>query len=145
MRDLGLKKEAGYSWVEVGCGRHVFVAGDVCHPNTKEIHENLANLDDKCRGLGYAPMTELVLHDVDEARKEAILGSHSEKLAVSFGILQTRTQKGTIRVIKNLRVCGDCHNWLKIVSQVEEREIVVRDSKRFHTFKNGSCSCGDYW
>ncbi|CAI0382053.1 unnamed protein product [Linum tenue] len=28
---------------------------------------------------------------------------------------------------------------------VTEREIVLRDANRFHHFKDGSCSCGDYW
>jgi len=33
--------------------------------------------------------------------------------------------------VKNLRVCGDCHNVIKMVSKIEEREIIVRESNRF--------------
>ncbi|XP_017701144.3 pentatricopeptide repeat-containing protein At3g24000, mitochondrial-like isoform X1 [Phoenix dactylifera] len=145
MRERGLKKEAGCSSVEVENKRHVFVAGGGCHPNRKEIYKELEELDEKCRYIGYVPMTECVLHDVDEAQKELILSCHSEKLAVSFALLQTRARKGVIRVIKNLRVCGDCHNWMKFASEVAGREIILRDSRRFHTFKDGKCSCGDYW
>ena len=145
MKDKGLKKEAGCSWVEIANRRHVFVAGDVCHSDREEIYEKLGELDGRCRGIGYVPMTQLVLHDVDEAQKEEILSWHSEKLAVSIAILKTRNARGVIRVIKNLRVCGDCHNWMKFASQVEGREIVLRDSRRFHSFKDGKCSCGDYW
>ncbi|XP_058080676.1 pentatricopeptide repeat-containing protein At3g49170, chloroplastic-like [Magnolia sinica] len=146
MKDKGLKKqEVGSSWIEVRNRRHVFVAGDVCHPHWKEIYEKLEALDGECRDMGYFPMMEYVLHDVDDLQKEAIIASHSEKLAVSFGLLQSGKGKGIIRVIKNLRVCGDCHNWMKFVSQVEGREIVLRDSRRFHIFKGGMCSCRDYW
>ncbi|KAG0475577.1 hypothetical protein HPP92_015263 [Vanilla planifolia] len=50
-----------------------------------------------------------------------------------------------IRIMKNIRICGDCHSAMKLVSKVMEREIIVRDSHRFHHFSSGFCSCGDYW
>ncbi|KAF7812285.1 pentatricopeptide repeat-containing protein [Senna tora] len=34
---------------------------------------------------------------------------------------------------------------IKYVSKVVKREIIVRDTNRFHHFRDGSCSCGDYW
>lgn len=146
MRGRGLKKqEIGCSWIEEGNQHHVFVAGDVCHPNRREIYEKLEELDAECRGMGYVPMTEYVLHDVDESQKEAIIACHSEKLAVSFSLFWSGRTKGVIRVFKNLRVCGDCHNWMKFISQIAGREIVLRDLRRFHFFKDGRCSCGDYW
>ncbi|RVX00078.1 Pentatricopeptide repeat-containing protein, chloroplastic [Vitis vinifera] len=145
MRDKGLRKEVGCSWIDTGNRRHVFVAGDVYHPQRKEIYEKLAQLNYSCRRMGYVPMTELVLHDVDETEKEAILGCHSEKLAVSFGLLNCGVGNGVIRVMKNLRVCEDCHSWMKFASLLEKREILLRDSQRFHLFRDGSCSCGDYW
>ncbi|GFQ03521.1 pentatricopeptide repeat-containing protein at5g06540 [Phtheirospermum japonicum] len=51
----------------------------------------------------------------------------------------------SIRVIKNLRTCEDCHAVLKAVSRVYDREIIVRDRSRFHSFREGECSCKDYW
>ncbi|KAJ0974345.1 hypothetical protein J5N97_016310 [Dioscorea zingiberensis] len=145
LKAKGLKKEAGCSWVELDNRRHVFVAGDSSHPDRKRIYDKLEDLDEKCRSIGYIPMTKFVHHDVDEVQKEAILSSHSEKLAVSFSLLQNGSRKSIIRVIKNLRICGDCHNWMKFASQVEGREIVLRDARRFHFFMDGKCSCGDYW
>ncbi|CAN1820905.1 Putative pentatricopeptide repeat-containing protein At3g11460, mitochondrial [Linum perenne] len=72
------------------------------------------------------------------------MGVHSEKLAVVFGLLNTRN--GTkIVVMKNLRICGDCHFFMKLVSKIVHREFVVRDPTRFHHFKEGTCSCRDYW
>ncbi|CAM6118095.1 unnamed protein product [Calypogeia fissa] len=33
----------------------------------------------------------------------------------------------------------------KFISKVTGREIIARDANRFHHFKDGFCSCGDYW
>lgn len=93
---------------------------------------------------GYLPDTNLVLQDVDEQDKEQILCGHSEKLAVAFGLLNT-PPGSPLQVIKNLRICGDCHAVIKFISGFEGREIYVRDTNLFHHFKNGVCSCGDYW
>lgn len=59
-----------------------------------------------------------------------------------FDLNQTIYQ---IRVLKNLRVCNDCHSVAKLISKITQRRIVVRDRNRFHHFENGVCSCGDYW
>ena len=50
-----------------------------------------------------------------------------------------------IMIFKNLRVCCDCHAWIKLVSMVVGKGILARDTKRFHHFKDGLCSCRDYW
>ena len=81
---------------------------------------------------------------VDQQEREAKLQYHSEKLALAFALLNT-PPGATIRIKKNIRMCGDCHSAIKFVSMVMEREIVVRDTNRFHHFSNGFCSCGDYW
>lgn len=146
MKEKGLRKEVGFSWIEARNRRHIFVAADAYHPRRKEIYEKLEELNLNFKRTGYAPMTDLVLHDVEETEKEAILGCHSEKLAVAFGLLNPGVVgRGVIRVMKNLRVCEDCHNWMKFASLLEEREILLRDSQRFHLFRDGRCSCGDYW
>ena len=90
------------------------------------------------------PETKFVLHDVQEEQKGALLCFHSEKLAVSFGLIGMPMEK-TIRIMKNLRMCGDCHNAIKFISKVVKREIVVRDTNHFHHFEDGVCSYGDYW
>jgi hypothetical protein len=85
-----------------------------------------------------------VLHELSEEEKIEVLRGHSEKLAISFGLLKT-TKGATLRICKNLRICVDCHNAAKLISSAVEREIVVRDNKRFHHFKDGFCSCRDFW
>ncbi|KAL5975601.1 hypothetical protein ACLOJK_019926 [Asimina triloba] len=93
---------------------------------------------------GYVPDTRYVLHDIDQEAKEQALLYHSERLAIAYGLISTPART-PLRIIKNLRVCGDCHNAIKIMSKIVGRELIVRDNKRFHHFKDGKCSCGDYW
>ncbi|KAK4782293.1 hypothetical protein SAY86_016395 [Trapa natans] len=143
MQEKGLKKEVGCSWIDVNNKRHVFVAGDAYHVERRQIYKKLEELDMKVRDLGYRPTTDFVVHDMEEIEKEMVLRSHSERLAVAFGLLKRKY--GPIRVIKNLRVCRDCHDWMKFTSQVEKVEILLRDARRFHCFHDRKCSCGDFW
>ncbi|CAN6445618.1 unnamed protein product [Victoria cruziana] len=144
MREKGLKKVAGCSWVEVKNIVHTFNAEDRSHPQAKKIYEKLGLLMKQIKGMGYVPDTEFVSQNLDERAKEQNLFHHSEKLALVFAIMNI--PKGvTIRIMKNLRTCGDCHTAFKFISKAIDREIVMRDANRFHHFKSGSCSCGDYW
>ncbi|XP_061375172.1 putative pentatricopeptide repeat-containing protein At3g49142 [Gastrolobium bilobum] len=143
MRRRRIRKMPGISNVELNNQVHTFLAGDTSHPQSKEIYEELGVLVGKMKELGYVPETDSALHDVEEEDKECHLAVHSEKLAIVFAILNT--QESPIRITKNLRVCGDCHIAAKLISKIVEREIVVRDTNRFHHFKDGICSCGDYW
>eukprot|EP01018_Ginkgo_biloba_P004402 Gb_37836 [translate_table: standard] len=115
MKRRGLQKKAGSSWIEV-----------------------------KNKGSWYVPDMNFALHDVEEEEKQHILCHHSEKLAIAFGLISMSI--GTpIQIIKNLRVCADCHTATKFISRIVGREIVVRDANCFHHFNDGICSCGDYW
>ncbi|KAI4967141.1 hypothetical protein ZWY2020_030259 [Hordeum vulgare] len=102
------------------------------------------SLEERIREIGYVPDTTVVLHELEEEEKVEALRWHSEKQAVTFGLLRTATP-ATVRVFKNIRMCKDCHNAARLISKVTGRDIVVRDKKRFHHFRGGICSCGDYW
>ncbi|KAL5063167.1 hypothetical protein RYX36_024904 [Vicia faba] len=143
MKRRKIRKTPGISNVELNNQVHTFLAGDTSHPQSKEIYEELSVLAGKMKELGYVPETDSALHDVEEEDKEGHLAVHSEKLAIVFALLNT--QESQIRITKNLRVCGDCHVAAKLISKIVKREIVVRDTNRFHHFKDGVCSCGDYW
>lgn len=144
MKENKVVKTPGYSWIEVKSKIHEFRSGDRTHPQLASINEKLNELEKRMKAAGYVPDLDWALHDLEEDRKELILSRHSEKLAIAFGLIST--SPGTpIRVFKNLRVCGDCHNATKFISAIEEREIIVRDTTRFHHFSNGVCTCGDYW
>eukprot|EP01018_Ginkgo_biloba_P008673 Gb_07617 [translate_table: standard] len=144
IKDKGLKKQPGCSWIEVKDKVHAFVADDRSHPQTERIYALLDRLAEQMKQAGYVPNTDFVLHDVEEEQKEIDLWHHSEKLAIAFGLINTLPGI-PIRITKNLRVCGDCHTATKFISQIVGRDIVMRDSNRFHHFKNGICTCGDYW
>ncbi|KAF8400978.1 hypothetical protein HHK36_014281 [Tetracentron sinense] len=106
--------------------------------------EKLKAMSGQMKEMGYVPDTRYVLHDIDQEAKEQALLYHSERLAIAYGLISTPART-PLRIIKNLRVCGDCHNAIKIMSKIVGRELIVRDNKRFHHFKDGKCSCGDYW
>lgn len=144
MRSKGMKKTPGISNVEHKGQVYTFLAGDRSHPQSKEIYEKLDVMLGKMKEEGYGPETYSALHDVEEEDKECHLTIHSEKLAIVFALINTAPST-SIRITKNLRVCGDCHTAIKLMSKITERKIIVRDTNRFHTFKNGVCSCGDYW
>ena len=144
MSSRKVSKSPGCSWIEFEDEVHKFLAGDMSHPQSEQLHEYLETLSERMKKEGYVPDTSCVLHNVDEDEKETLLCGHSEKLAMAFGLLNTRPGT-TIRVAKNLRVCNDCHLAAKYISKMLDREIILRDVRRFHHFSNGNCSCGDYW
>lgn len=143
MEKKGLQKTPGCSLVELKNEVHSFYSGSTNHPQSKRIYTFLETLIDEIKAAGYVPDTNSI-HDVEDYVQENLLSSHSEKLAIAFGLLNS-SPGSTIHIRKNLRVCGDCHNATKYISLVTGREIIVRDMHRFHCFKNGVCSCGDYW
>lgn len=144
MSMMDLKKEPGYSCIELAKESQVFYAGESSHPMQKELLSLLEELDAEMRKRGYVPDTSFVLHELKQHEKEKHLLWHSERWAVAYGLL--KSARGTvIRVVKNLRTCGDCHTVLKFISSIVKREIIVRDINRFHHFKDGNCSCADFW
>ncbi|TYI44395.1 hypothetical protein ES332_A01G233000v1 [Gossypium tomentosum] len=129
LRDRGIKKETGLSWVEEGNKVHTFAAGDRSHAKAKEIYRKLEELGDKMERAGYIADTSFVLREVNGEEKNQTIRYHNR----------------AIRVMKNLRICGDCHTAIKFMSKCTGRVISVRDSNGFHHFEDGKCSCGDYW
>ncbi|EPS63426.1 hypothetical protein M569_11356, partial [Genlisea aurea] len=144
MRDRGVKKEPGQSWIEVKNSVHAFFVGDRMHPLAGEIYEYLEDLNMKVIAIGYRKDSGSYDEEEEEVGKRKNAAVHSEKLAVSFGLVSL-ARIIPLLVIKNLRVCRDCHDWIRLVTKVEDRSIVVRDTYRFHHFQDGMCSCKDYW
>ncbi|CAA7025518.1 unnamed protein product [Microthlaspi erraticum] len=144
MKGQRVKKDPGFSWIEVKNKIHLFVVDDRSNPESESIYRKVKDVIRDIKQEGYVPETDFTLVDVEEEEKERALYYHSEKLAVAFGLMNTPPST-PIRVIKNLRVCGDCHNAMKYIAKVYNREIILRDANRFHRFKAGQCSCGDFW
>jgi len=146
MKEEGIHKTPGITNIEVRGEIHEFTAADKKHPQINAIRNYLAGLWRKMKLAGYAPRTDVVMHDMTEEEKDDHLCHHSEKLALAFGLLNT--PEGTPLIItKNLRVCPDCHEATKFISWLTGREISVRDANGWHRFdpRTKSCSCQDYW
>lgn len=140
-----LRKKPGCSWIEMRNKVHIFVSGDKSHPQRKKIEHFLVDVRKRMKAEGYSPRKKYALIHGEDSMKEEALCGHSEKLAMAFAILNSPKGKKPIRVAKNLRVCGDCHEVAKYLSRMVGREIILRDSNRFHHFEEGRCSCRGYW
>ncbi|WOH13673.1 hypothetical protein DCAR_0833184 [Daucus carota subsp. sativus] len=146
MKHRRVSKEGGKSWIELPGEVHVFMAGDKTHVMTKEIYAKLVELREEILKLGYEPVIDDTLPEMDKVVKSEELWYHSEKLALAFALVSGAVPPGkALRIVKNLRICRDCHMAFKYISMVVNREIIVRDSNRYHKFFNGNCSCADFW
>ncbi|GMP34127.1 hypothetical protein CsSME_00007134 [Camellia sinensis var. sinensis] len=143
LKRRGLRMLPVCTWIEIKKQSHVFLSGDKQHIQTREIYEKIDKLMLGISKHGYVPGEKFLLPDVDE-REERMLLYHSEKLAVAFGLINTSSSTA-LQLVQSHRICGDCHNAIKLIAMVTGREIIVRDASRFHRFKDGNCSCGDYW
>lgn len=138
MRNKGLKKTAGLSFVEIGNHVYSFGAEDRIYCG-QHVYDELHALDERVKQAGHAMGA---LFDVGMLSRGRY---HSERLAIAFALNRAVGIGEPIRISKNLRYCRDCHAYTTLVSKVCNRELVVRDAHRFHHFIGGSCSCGDYW
>ncbi|CAK9138092.1 unnamed protein product [Ilex paraguariensis] len=117
MTEQRLKKTPGWSMIEVEKVMYSFMAGEKQNKTTQEAYEKLREIMLKLRVEGgYIPEVGSVLHDIEEEEKEDAVSKHSEKLAVAFGIGRL-CEGSVIRIVKNLRVCMDCHTMMKLISK----------------------------
>ncbi|KAL5716719.1 hypothetical protein ACHQM5_009847 [Ranunculus cassubicifolius] len=144
MHDRGVKKVPAYSWVEIRHKVHTFASNDRLHPEMDKIEKKLKILASQMEKEGYKPDTSCAHHNVEEDTRAESLMYHSERLAIAYALIATPAGS-PIMVMKNLRACTDCHAAIKMISKIVGREITVRDSSRFHHFRDGLCSCGDFW
>jgi pentatricopeptide repeat protein len=144
MKQKGISKERGCSRIELNNEVHEFFMADRNHKQADQIYKKLDEVVSELKLIGYAPNTRNVVVDLEEEEKKEVVLWHSEKLALCYGLMSD--SKGLcIRIVKNLRICEDCHTFMKLVSKMYGREIVIRDRTRFHHYNNGVCSCKDYW
>lgn len=143
MRAHGLRKEEGFTWIEIDGKVASFLAHDRSHPQGDLIYSKLEEMSWRLKEAGYVPDPRFVLHD-DEKHKEQLLCSHSEKLALAYGLLDT-PERAPLHLVNNLRMCPDGQTATTLLSKLYSRSIVVQDANRFHHFANGKCSHGNYW
>lgn len=139
----GIKAQSSRCWIQIDHKVHVFSENEA-HPDAGEIYFELYQLISRMKDMGYVPDVQCVYQQMDDAKKEAVLMSHPEKLAITYGLIKKRSSS-PIRVIKNTRVCPDCHTTAKLISLIRNCEIFLKDGVRFHHFREGKCSCNDCW
>ncbi|CAE6099062.1 unnamed protein product [Arabidopsis arenosa] len=145
MKEKGVKKEPGLSWIEHQGDVHFFSVGSSDHPDMKLINGMLEWLNMKATRAGYVPDRNAVLLDMDDEEKDKRLWVHSERLALAYGLVRMPSSRNRILIMKNLRICSDCHSAMKVISSIVQRDLVIRDMNRFHHFHAGVCSCDDHW
>ncbi|KNA20047.1 hypothetical protein SOVF_056060 [Spinacia oleracea] len=144
MKDEKLGKLQDWSWLSIKDKVYSFSPKTWSFPHKTEVENHLSMLVDEIKSKGYESQSPQVT-DGEDNEAETVTSSvhHSEKLATAFGLLQTR-HGFPLRIVKSISMCRDCHTFIKFVSEITDREIIVRDSKRLHRFVNGHCSCGDF-
>lgn len=144
MKDEKLGKLQDWSWLSIKDKVYSFSPKNWSYPLKKEVENYLSTLVDEIKSRGYQPQSPQVT-DMEDDEAEPVTSSvhHSEKLAIAFGLLQT-SKSVPLRIVKSIGMCRDCHTFIKLVSEITDREIIIRDSKRLHRFVNGHCSCGDF-
>ncbi|CAJ1970646.1 unnamed protein product [Sphenostylis stenocarpa] len=138
-----LEKEkfpVGQSWIEMNNMVHTFVVGDQSKPYLDKLHSWLKRVGVNVK----AHISDNGLC-IEEEEKEDISSVHTEKLALAFALIDSHHTPQILRIVKNLRMCKDCHDTAKYISLAYGCEIYLSDSNCLHHFKDGHCSCRDYW
>lgn len=136
-------KRRGECYLEIGNEIHTISAHERMHPDSPQMHQDSHALDLRMKTAGYKPKTDHLSPrstDAVDPLKHQRCG-HSERLTT----LRHVPEGETIRFVKNLRVCVDCHEATKFLSKMLNREFHIRDANRWHFSQDGKCSCRDYF
>ena len=145
MKSRGARKVPGCSYILVDGKVHEFLVGKAMDVgNNQNVLSKLEEVVAKLKSEGYEPDLNQDFLDIEADEKESRVTIHSEKMALAFG-LTSIPQGIPIHIVKNLRICCDCHTFMQLVSKIYNRRIVVRDPNRFHHFEKGCCSCRNDW
>ncbi|KAK6143341.1 hypothetical protein DH2020_023689 [Rehmannia glutinosa] len=103
MNERGVEKVVGFSIIELEGTVNEFIAGGRAHLQAKEKYAKVEEMLVRIKDRGYVPDTDGILYDICEEENDNPLQYHSEKLAISLGLLKTKRGE-TIHVTKILRV-----------------------------------------
>lgn len=134
-----IKRSLGQCWMEVNNTVRTFIAGDKSKLCSKYVSSWLQDIAEKTKGPDFRCVLGV------EEEEEGISMVHSEKLALAFALIGSPSVPKSIRIVKDLRMCEDCHRTAKYISVAFGCDIYLSYSKSLHHFSNGLCSCGDYW
>lgn len=89
MKSQGIAKQVGISWIEIQGEIHSFKILDKEHPMQEKIYKEWKVLKQELLENGHCFDLAFVLHQEEKIAKEDILCTHSEKLALAFGLIST--------------------------------------------------------
>ncbi|XP_010519149.1 PREDICTED: pentatricopeptide repeat-containing protein At2g22070-like [Tarenaya hassleriana] len=142
INDENVATKENWSWITVKDKVHSFRPDDRTHSRSEEIYKCLEKA--QTNGPEIQRVNELETVEGENERKisTSAVVYDSEKLALGLGLLST-PEAAVIRIVKSVNMCSDSHSFMKMVSMLTGRTIVIRDSKRLHRFVDGHCSCGE--
>ncbi|CAF1102314.1 unnamed protein product [Rotaria magnacalcarata] len=125
---------------------NTFRAPDQSHSCSSEIYTELNKLQAELIAHGYKLDASWITRPLkDNETPESVLCAYNEGIAIVFNLIQ-RPMPTRIQIMQNLRICGDCHAAIKLIAQIRQCLIVIRDANRIHHFyPNGQCSCQDHF
>lgn len=135
------RKTVGQSWIEIKNTVHTFISGRPSRSHSDQLLSWVRGVKQKVGALESCDGGLCI----EEEENEEIGGIHSEKLAIGFALISSPHTQRRVRIVKSSRMCGDCHRTAKYVSSLYRCEIYLSDTRCLHHFKEGTCSCGDYW
>ncbi|GAA0150568.1 hypothetical protein LIER_09486 [Lithospermum erythrorhizon] len=133
------QQSVGCSWIEYNNNIHSFASSHQHEINGEAIYTWIRNITEKSETQSHVDHLT-----VEEEEKEESGCIHSEKIALALLLISPQKSQ-SIRIVKNMRMCQNCHRTAKYISKAYGCDIYLYDSKCFHHFKDGNCSCGDYW
>lgn len=146
MKEKKLEKPMDLSWISVKDRVYTFKPDDPLLDHSAKICNFLDELLEKAKNLGYQQVDDdfkLIIADEEEGVEFSSPDRHSEKFAVAFGLLNT-AEAAPVRITKSVSMHKNCHDFMKVVSSITGRKIIIQASKWLHKFADGRCSCGDY-
>ena len=130
-------KARGCSWTELDGEVHEFLLmGDETHPRSIEIYEKLDEVVKELEIAGYNPHLRSVLVDLEEEEKRRVILLIVKSWLFHLGLSVLLK----VQAFESQRI----FSFMKLASKVFEREIIARDRTRFHHYRDGVCSCGDF-
>eukprot|EP00250_Pteridium_aquilinum_P010673 c19555_g2_i1 orf=3-386(-) len=127
MENKEWKKPGRSLWIDTSGIVHVFSVGDTKHAQRIYIYTKLEEISRKMSQQRISPGMHGVSPKILDAARKHLLCRHSEKLAIACALINT-PQGEAIRIVKNMRMCGDCHVATSLISSIEKRKIVVKDA-----------------
>eukprot|EP00455_Lapot_gusevi_P006945 TRINITY_DN1298_c0_g3_i1.p1 TRINITY_DN1298_c0_g3~~TRINITY_DN1298_c0_g3_i1.p1 ORF type:complete len:312 (-),score=30.88 TRINITY_DN1298_c0_g3_i1:155-1090(-) len=141
----GAEVQVGISSTDIDGVTTSFGPADFSHPRGAELYQMCLDMASRIASAGHEPDVSWATRSENDEARRLSLCFHSERIAIAWNLLTTPAGR-RIRITKNLRVCGDCHESTKVIARVYGCEISVRDRLRWHDFRtDGTCSCHDFF